>query len=306
VAREKQILNHLKPLLRWLILGGTLFFVAKALRDHWQEVTRIHISDSGWSNLAIAFAITLAAHIWAGWVWSWILRELDQPASGIWGVQTYLKTNIAKYLPGNVWHFYGRIWAAKAAGFPLEAATLSVLMEPLLMAAAALVFALAGNLSIHRGLQGLSLAIGLAIVHPRVLNPLLRQLKRLKDKTPNVILEQESLRLRRYPLLPFVGELGFLGLRGMGFVITLLALQPIALHQIPLLLSSFSFAWLLGLVIPGAPGGLGVFEATAIALLHNDFAPAIVLSLVALYRLVSVLAEAAGAGLAQLSDRWST
>jgi len=52
-------------------------------------------------------------------------------------VQIYLQTNIAKYLPGNVWHYYGRISAAVKAGVSGSAATLSVLLEPLLMAAAA-------------------------------------------------------------------------------------------------------------------------------------------------------------------------
>ncbi|WP_354635191.1 hypothetical protein [Planktothricoides raciborskii] len=42
-----------------------------------------------------------------------------------------------------------------------------------------------------------------------------------------------------------------------------------------LVLSAFSFAWLLGLVLPGAPGGIGIFEATAIALLQNNFPPGI-------------------------------
>ena len=54
-----------------------------------------------------------------GWVWGWILRELDQPVSVPWSIATYLKTNIAKYLPGNIWQFYGRVVAAKMPDFPL-------------------------------------------------------------------------------------------------------------------------------------------------------------------------------------------
>src|SRR4028118_16473 len=140
-APIKRVASRLKPYLRWAILGVTLFFLAKALKEHWQEVIAIRVSGSGWVYLAIALGVTLLAHIWTGWVWSWILREFDQSVAGIWGIQVYLKTNIAKYLPGNVWHFYGRVSAAKAAGIPLTVATLSVLIEPLLMAAAALLIA---------------------------------------------------------------------------------------------------------------------------------------------------------------------
>jgi glycosyltransferase 2 family protein len=274
-------------------------------------------------NLAIAFTITLLAHVWCGWVWGWILREFNQPAGSIWSIQTYLTTNIAKYLPGNVWHFYGRVWAAKTAGVAFSAATLSVLIEPLLMAAAAIVMALAGNLSLHWGVT-LSLAIVLIGVHPRFLNPLLRMLQRSKQKAqgtvqvtvreaavqdatvPNTTADEPmSIQLRRYPLLPFLGELVFLGLRSAGFLITLLALTPVDVAKMPLVISTFSLAWLLGLVVPGAPGGLGVFEATAIALLNPHFASGIILSLVALYRLISILAEASGAGLSWLSQRWN-
>jgi len=52
------------------------------------------------------------------------------------------------------------------------------------------------------------------------------------------------------------------------------ALKPLELSQIPLLLGAFSFAWLLGWAsCPGAPGGIGVFEATALVLLEQRFSP---------------------------------
>lgn len=101
-----------------------------------------------------------------------------------------------------------------------------------------------------------------------------------------------------------MGELAFLILRGTGFILTLFALAPLQLGQIPLLLGAFSFAWLLGFVIPGAPGGLGVFEATAIALLQSHFPSALIISATVLYRLVSIIAETAGAGLAWLDERF--
>ena len=290
-----QIVTRLKPYLRWLILGATLFFLLQVLRRHAQEVAAIRLDRSALTMLAIALFVTIVAHIWAGCVWSWILQDLKQPASPSWGIKTYLKTNIGKYLPGNVWHFYGRISAAKGVGIPIAAATLSVLMEPLLMATAALVIALVGNVT-HWGWSLLSLAIGLAIVHPRCLNPLLVRLQRSKGTA-------EHWQLQSYPLRPFLGELVFLLLRGMGFLLTLLALTRFDPVQIPRLLGAFSWAWLLGLVIPGAPGGLGVFEATAIALLNGVLPTAVILSLVALYRLISVLAEAIGAGAAWLIDR---
>jgi hypothetical protein len=300
----------MKQMLRWVILGGTLFFLVKALKDNWQEVTTIHIDAVGWAILLIATGITLLAHTWAGWVWTWVLKELNQPVNSCEFIQVYLKTNIAKYIPGNIWHYYGRIVAAKNANVSTGAATLSVLLEPLLMAAAALIIVLVGSQFMAEKttiilliVQLLGLLGVLCVLHPRFLNRATRLLGRIKakkstDDTPQAV----PLNLEQYPLRPLLGELGFLGLRSTGFILTLFALNPLNLSQIPLLLGAFSFAWLLGLVVPGAPGGLGVFEATAIALLQQHFPTAVLISATVVYRLVSILAETAGAGLAWLDE----
>lgn len=309
----KQSKLRFKSLLRWLILGGTFFFLGKVLKDNWQQVTAIRVTAAGWACVTIAIGVTLLAHICAGWVWSQILQEFKQPIQRVWAIQAYLTTNIAKYLPGNIWHYYGRITAATQAGAAIGAASVSVLLEPLLMAAAALLFAVLCSQQIAAtyggwglGLQWLVLAGILLAIHPQVLNPVIAQLGKLKQKSASAGRDRTPpFQLDHYPLVPLVGQLGFLLLRGTGFLLTFLAISPIGLDQLSLVLGTFSVAWLLGLVIPGAPGGLGVFEATEIALLDQVFSPGIILSIVALYRLVSVLAEAGGAGLAWLDQRRS-
>lgn len=310
--------KSLKASLRWAILGGTLFFLGATLKKHWQEVVAIRLDAAALAILVVALGVTLLSHIWAAWVWTWVLRLLRADASAattrecpategnlspIWLIQVYLRTNLAKYLPGNVWHFYGRVRAVMAVGVGTGIALLSVVMEPLLMAAAALLLALLGQQQGHWGWQLLSLMGVLLIIHPRCLNPVLQRAARLKATAlGNSTVQARYLVIHRYPLGPLLGELGFLGLRGLGFCLTLVALAPIALDQLLGIISAFSFAWLLGLLVPGAPGGLGIFEATAIALLGQQFSAGILLSAVALYRLISVLAETLGAGLVWLDS----
>ena len=83
------------------------------------------------------------------------------------------------------------------------------------------------------------------------------------------------------------------------------ALMSVDIRAIPQLISVFSFAYLLGLIVPGAPGGMvGVFEATAIASLDgSQFPAATVLVVVALFRVINILAEAIAALIAWLSER---
>ena len=304
----KLLLTRLKPYVRWVILGGTLFFIAKTLKDHWQEVVELEVSARAWPILTLALVITLLAHIWSGWVWHWILAMFSQHFGGGWSTRVYLKTNVAKYLPGNVWHFYGRVKALQDRETPIGVAVISVVMEPLLMAVAALILGCLGEwqpASAPWRLGQLGILCGALIsVHPYIFNPVLQTLSHAKAKAQRLPLSDEKPpQLRTYPLRPLLGEVGFVALRSLGFLCTVAALQPLTLEIAQSLIGAFSLAWLLGLIVPGAPGGIGVFEATAISLLSGQLPAAIILSSIAFYRLLSTLAEVAGAALAWLSEK---
>lgn len=301
----KVLLGFFKPYLRWLVLGGTLFFLAASFRKHWQEISELDQNSIGWGYLGWALILTILAHIWSAFVWLIIVQEFKQSIRPRWGLQLYLITNLAKYLPGNIWHFYGRIMAMKNVGIALEAAALSVLLEPLIMATAALGLGLISYQSPYWIIQIIGLIpLGIGI-HPRILNPILNYLETSKFKKQlSDFPQKSSCQLDHYPFKPLFGGFSFVVLRWLGFILTLLALTPLTVEQIPMLLGAYSLAWLLGLLIPGAPGGLGVFEATILALLGQQFSPAILLSAIAFYRLVSILAETLGALLAKLDQRF--
>ncbi|NJR44682.1 MAG: UPF0104 family protein [Hyellaceae cyanobacterium CSU_1_1] len=294
----KDILVRIKPYLRWFILGGVLFFLVQTVKERWIEVAAIRVDTYSWLILAIAVIVTIIAHVWSGWVWTWILAIFKQPLGVKEGIRVYLVTNIAKYSPGNIWHFYGRISAVGKKGGSRGAATLSVLLEPLLMAAAALLIGLVSSMwseTINWDRHWLQVAGLVAIligIQPRILNILLHRLSRSKNQADATA--AEAIELTNYPLIPFLGEMGFVILRGIGFVLTFVALQTVTWQQIPQLFTSFSFAWLLGLIVPGAPGGLGIFEVTAYGLLDNSQFPSEIAA-VAFYRLISILAEAIAA-----------
>ncbi|MEM6867443.1 MAG: lysylphosphatidylglycerol synthase domain-containing protein [Cyanobacteria bacterium P01_C01_bin.121] len=316
----KAFLSRVKPYLRWVILGGTLFFIAKTLKDHWQEVTAIQVTAEAWYWLVLSLFVTLVAHVWSGWVWHWILVLFGQTQGGLWSTPVYLKTNVAKYLPGNVWHFFGRVRALQSTGTSAGIAVLTVVMEPLLMAVAALILAclfgwqlgieIGGSrlmIDHSAGIRGIVLVGALVAVHPRIFNPILQRLSWAKAKAQGLDQEigmTDAPKLKAYPVRSLLGEMGFVGLRSLGFLLIVGALTPVTLSAIPTLIAAFSLAWLFGLVVPGAPGGIGVFEATAISLLSGQLPVAIVLSSVAIYRLVSVLAEVGAAGLVWVGERF--
>ncbi|MEL6160510.1 MAG: lysylphosphatidylglycerol synthase domain-containing protein [Cyanobacteria bacterium J06627_32] len=331
------VARWLKRLVRWGIVGGTLLFVGRSLWIYWPDVRAISLTAGGYGWLVLAGGITLVAHGWAGWVWHELLTLWGVERSGWWAVQTYLLTNVAKYLPGNVWHFYGRVRRVQGAGGALQQALASVIAEPLVMAVGALgvaAFASTGDwlLGVLFGVAQVGFvdswllrlgllvgwAIALCLLRPRWLNPVLQRLSQLRWRRmaqhdgaqadgsggmePGKLLDPGSqeappLRLRRYPLRPLLGEMLFVCGRSLGFVATMMALTSLTPWDYPVLVLAFSVAWLLGLVVPGAPGGIGVFEASAIALLSSHFSVGLIVSAVACYRLTSTLAEVIAAAL---------
>jgi uncharacterized membrane protein YbhN (UPF0104 family) len=296
-------LARLKPVVRWLVVLAAIAFLGHTLVRYWDEVSALRLGAQGWRWVGLSLGVTLVAHAWAGWVWSWALQALQQPIAGGWSTTVYLQTNLLKYLPGNVWHFWGRVRALQSRGVDLGTALLGVALEPLLMAAAALVIGIATPTR-YWPLQLVLLGLVLELLAPRRLNPLARRLGRSKTKAQTSAAPVAAAPgLTHYPLRPLVGQLIYVVLRGVGFGLLLGAVVPLAAADWLPTLSAFSLAWLAGLVVPGAPGGLGVFEAIALGLLQGRFAPAAVLSAVVLYRLVNTLAEALGAALGSLGQR---
>ncbi|NEQ45282.1 MAG: UPF0104 family protein [Leptolyngbya sp. SIOISBB] len=307
----KATYKRVKPYLRWFILALTLGFILHTLRLNWHQVLTLRFTPYAIAELLLALGVTLSAHVWSGWVWYGIMHSLKAPVPQTWTIITYLKTNLGKYLPGNIWHFVGRIQFLRAYGTPTGVAITGVVLEPLLMSVAALAIVL---ISLPSTLMQLGILIAVLIaLHPRILNPILKRLAQAKLKQADQVeathLEKEETaqipKLHRYPWRPLLGEVGFVIFRGLGFILCFMALYSLDVADVWILVGAFSFGWLLGLVVPGAPGGLGVFEATVLAVLTPKFPTAIVLGAVALYRLNSTLAELLGAGLAVLDERWN-
>ncbi|MGB8702107.1 MAG: hypothetical protein WCD18_22045, partial [Thermosynechococcaceae cyanobacterium] len=271
------------------LLGATFFFLGKTLIANWQEVKALELQPQAWLYGSGALAIAIAAQVWIAIIWGWILETLQNPVPRCWSIATSLKYAPAKYIPGNIWHMVGRFRAAQDKGIGLESVTLSLLLEPLLIIGGALVLALLNRA--YPGPKLLVLGSILIGLHPWGINQLWRGYRKFQGKTA------DDTGMQRYPLRELAGATAFMLLRSLTFLCAILAFTPLPWEAIPSLVGGFSLAWVLSLVTP-VPAGLGVFEASAIAMLDGYFSAAVLLGAVALYRLVSILAEAIGAGLA--------
>ena len=278
--------SFLQRFIRWCVLGATGVFIAKTLYSHWPEVQTLQFQPQAGIALSLAIAIAIGAQLWSAILWGWILALLHNPVPKRWAIVTFLRNAPAKYVPGSIWHLYGRVVAARDRGIGLESATLSVMLEPLFIIAGALGLALwhrATSIPLILILAGILIG-----VHPLVFNKLWQRWRRLRRTATT------GATLTQYPLPILIGTLCFMGLRSLTFLLTVLAFTPIHWEIYKPLMSGFGFAWLLSLIIP-APGGLGVFEASALQVLDPYLSPAVLLGAVCVYRLVTLSTELMGA-----------
>ena len=294
----KKIFKTLKPYFRWFIVGLTLFFLVATLRNHWQEVSQIRLSQQGWGLIGLSLLFTSIAHTWSGMIWASILKTFQVDIAFFDAVKIYLRTNFAKYLPGNIWHFYGRMTKVVESGSSWGVASLTVLLEPLLLAAAATIVLVLGiglNISQISTSPILKLLVPITFVgvlvglHPRFFNPVIQRVS--KGKTQ----DHDPVQLKIYPWQPLLGEIVFMLARSIGFLLIWQAIAPLDITQVPKLIGVYSGAWLAGFIVPGAPGGLGVFETVMFILLETvgqtGIAEGDILVIVAILRVVSTLAE---------------
>ena len=309
----------------WVTLASIGFLLA-ALAGNARQLLQLSLDGQGWCWLLLGVGLSLLSLVANGLAWGVGLRWLGHRPRWAAVVLLFLTSNLRKYLPGGVWHLLARLRALRAADeddasgvasgvAPLQAplstpqALVAVLLDPLLMAVAALALVPFGGW--QNGL-GLLCPLALLLLLPRWLNPLMERLERQRARqlAARGLLDgdddaaEDSLQLPGYPWPPLLAELGFVLLRFAGFACCVQAFDLSFSLGWGGWLAGFAVAWTAGLVVPGAPGGLGVFEAVLILRLAFAVPEAPLLAVAISYRLITALADLIAAGTAQLDRRW--
>lgn len=218
---------------------------------------------------AVAYALS-AFLLAAGWLV--LLRACgagDVPVGP--GISIYGRSQLAKYIPGNVFHFVGRHVMGRRQGFGhgemLWAAFLEVV--GLILAAGAL--ALPGALfwlgpDAARFLWAIVVAAGFLLAAPWALSRVLPRLAAARGLAVHVLTARDVLRRIMPAYLLYLAFFIVSGCIAWGIAA---ALDEIPLSALPLLVVAVAVAWIAGFVVPGAAAGIGVREAALIATLSG-------------------------------------
>lgn len=291
----------------WRALGSVAALIITALFV-WYVVRSLRGHDlSVYATPRAALGIVLAAVLWScgapllALAWNELLTGLGvrKPRRELFGIIGI--TQFAKYVPGNVAQYIGRVGMSLARGIPARPLAITLILETLLVVAAAVVVGVgAGALSEaglrsvrgHAGQLALISAVvvlaGIGLLAFRHLAPAL-----LRRFAPRYAPALDGTLLPPHARLAhaFVLYCGMYVVMGIGLILLTQLLLPEAPHEHWLLVAVFALAWVVGFVTPGAPGGLGVREGLMLLMLAPVFTAASTGVLVIALRIATTLGD---------------
>lgn len=289
--------------LGWIVLALAVLFLGRAVLRYGADAAEL-MADPRIAAIVVACACACAVvTILLAWVWSRMVCALEErPALLLILLVTYGRSQVAKYLPGNVAHFAARhVRAADGPGHrSLALATLGEIAA-LLLVSSLLLAGIGRNVELPLlsqlppSVQGLVDVLAVAGV-AAILGGLaaaswFRRLPLLRHLAP-------MLQIRRILEAMACYLLFFCLLGGLAFAVhAAVAGQAESRLYLPILVA-FTGAWLSGFVVPGAPGGLGVREAVFTLLMGPVIGEPTALAVALLLRVVTVggdVLHAAGA-----------
>ena len=210
-------------------------------------------------------------------------------------ISFYVITNILKYVPGGIWHFFERYNFLKEISNP-QLALYSTLIEPYFMLCSAFLLASVGI--IFSPFYFLIL-IPLVFLNRKLIYLILKRLETLKIKTISALkinninyqFEENFKIISFFPARAFLIEILFVLSKFIGFIICFYVVNLENQYSIPFLLVIFCLSWSIGLIIPTAPGGVGVFETCFIFFVGKSIPQNIIFVSLIYFRLISTLAD---------------
>ncbi|KRG69625.1 lysylphosphatidylglycerol synthase transmembrane domain-containing protein [Pseudoxanthomonas dokdonensis] len=274
-----------------------LFVIALSKQWHAIETISFDISDS--LLVGISVIMYAASYLVLAKAWQLLLRIEGVGIHYQTSLDVIARSQIGKYLPGNIGQHIGRIFLAKRLGIDSTRCISSMVLETIIVIATASIFSLFAldllpEISARYGaslLRTLTVAIAILVVFAtmaflfrRVRHQLHRSIYVLRE----VISKPEPRKLLCYTMM--LQALNFLlGTASIWLVVS--GVSDAAVPAYASIIGIYAVSWLVGFMVPGAPAGLGVREALLVLGLSQLYGLEAAIAATALFRLVTILGD---------------
>jgi hypothetical protein len=246
-------------------------------------------------NLPLSFLFCVLSIYLNAYAWKYIVKWFGKELNNNNLVSFYVLTNILKYVPGGIWHFVERFNFIKKIS-NTQIALYSTLIEPYFMLSGSFLLA---SFGVIFSPFYFFLILPLVFLNRNLIYLVLKKLGSLKGKIFEVLrlanskeqFEKKIKIISLFPTKALLLEIGFVISKFIGYYICLNTFYTSNTLNIIFLLVIFSLSWSLGLVVPTAPGGVGVFEACFLFLVGRNIPQNTILVSLIYFRLISTAAD---------------
>lgn len=283
-------MKFIKPI-GFILMMLSLFFLAKQFYAHYQEVSvQIRLSTTMLMLVLIHAGFYGLLLNLLGYAWYCQLKERKfhyaiYPCLIIYGL-----SQIAKYLPGNVFQFAGRQILANEYRIPQHDVLQATLGELLLLTCSSLlicaIYVLILDLNIyHFHTFELKKIATLCLL---ILSTLLAFVYFVDIRQPHLFF-LNMLKKNKILFLYFLFHIAAAFLC-VSILMNIYDLQ-IDVSLAMRIMVAYLIAWLVGYVVPGAPGGFGIRELVLLWMLKGIFPEPLILSAAVMNRLVTTVGD---------------
>ncbi len=272
-------------------------FLGNSIYENFESLSNqiITIQEILWLSCGLLFSFF--SIITNGYAWKLLSKNIGCDSNKLNILKLFISTNIYKYLPGGIWHFVSRYNTLRLE-FSIEKSVECILLEPILMLVAAFLFIPFGEFHIISFIFCWSSTLVFLPVFRQFIITKLKTMKANiftnKDhrKTKNQLKKLKNISTKmNYPYRPLFVETIFIFIRFLGFLCCINAFSIGSFISQGELISSFCIAWIIGLIVPAAPGGVGVFESVILFSLGSKLPESPLLASLLCYRLVSTISD---------------
>jgi len=246
-------------------------------------------------NLFLSFLFCVFSVFLNAYAWKYIVKWFDKDFKVNNLVSFYVLTNILKYVPGGIWHFVERFNFIKKLSNP-HIALYSTLIEPYFMLCGSFLLA---SLGVIFSPLYFFFILPLVFLNRKLIYLVLKRLGDIKGKVVDLLrlanstnhFEKRINIISFFPTTAFLLEIGFVFFKFIGFYICLNSFYTDNTFNFIFLLVIFSLSWSLGLIVPAAPGGVGVFEACLLFFIGQNIPQNTIIVSLIYFRGISTLAD---------------
>ncbi len=290
----------------WVLSIAILFFLARTLAATWDQV--LHSGFVFQFNLPLlifSLVLLVPGRCFGVEAWRRILRALGDTISFRFAVYAWFVSNLARFIPGNVFQIAAMMMLTDRAGVSKINIVLSQAVYAVIALAVAALYGLTLLPIPPSYVPLIAVAFGALIILfalPAVFQLMLNvsaRLLRLVRRNTEIVTPQVTTTFWQNLVPPLCSVL-FWTINGFAFWLFVRSMTEISIDTIPAFVGMNAAAYFIGYVSFITPSGLGFREASLAFFLGALFPAPIALAIAFLTRIWSIVGELLGVGLAVL------